>query len=83
MEAVQTININVPVADLSFFEKFIKKMGWSVSVSAHPAQKDTSDKVSMDEALRVMDSLAVRGDKPVPADERGIDALIEAKYAQK
>ena len=82
MNAVQTININVPVADLSFFEKFIKKMGWTIVVPSHPVPKSKSSKVSMDEALRMMDSLAVRGAKPVPADERGIDALIEAKYIQ-
>lgn len=34
------------------------------------------------DALDYVRTLKARGGKPVPADENGLDALVEQKYAQ-
>lgn len=38
---------------------------------------------SLKEAMAYVDTLSVKGKTPVPADENGIEALINEKYIQK
>ena len=38
--------------------------------------------VKMEDALSFVKSLSVTGGMPVPADERGIDSLLEEKYCK-
>ena len=38
---------------------------------------------SMEEALAFVDTLSLKGQRPVPKDETGIEALINEKYIQK
>ncbi len=45
-----------------------------------PRQKIT-DTSEFKEALAYVKSLKAKGGKPVPADENGLDALVEKKYA--
>ena len=36
----------------------------------------------MEEALKFVETLSVRGSQQVPADEGGVDALIDEKYSR-
>lgn len=38
--------------------------------------------VKMEDALSFVKSLSVTGGMPIPADERGIDSLLEEKYCK-
>lgn len=83
MDAIQSININLPSSDLGFLKELIQRMGWSANAlfKENKLEKQT-DKLSMADAERYVASLAVRGRKTVPANERGIDALIDMKYSE-
>ena len=45
-----------------------------------PKQKFT-ETAEFKEALAYVKTLKAKGGKPIPADENGIDALVEKKYA--
>ena len=38
------------------------------------------EKNDIEKVMSIMDSMMIKGGKPVPANEKGIDALIEQKY---
>lgn len=40
----------------------------------------TDKESDFDKAMAVMDSMMIKGGKQIPADENGINALIEQKY---
>ena len=46
---------------------------------ARPTHRTTTNN-KREAAMLFVQNLSVRGSKPVPADERGIDALINEKY---
>ena len=45
-----------------------------------PARKVTAGQKKREAAMLFVKNLSVKGSTPVPADERGLDALISEKY---
>lgn len=70
-------------------EKYAKKHNISVrelverflSRSKHSEENSTTEYMSFDKAMDFVKTLSAKGGKPVPADGRGIEALLEEKYA--
>lgn len=82
MSAIQTIQINVPSSDLGFINELIRRMGWTTNLSRTSKTNKvvSAKKISMQEAVNFVSTLSRKGKKNVPADERGIEALIDSKY---
>ena len=50
---------------------------------ARTSRESTVSQEKLDAAMFFVKNLSVKGGMPVPADERGIDALISEKYDKK
>jgi len=49
---------------------------------ARTSRRDASVQVKREAAMLFVKNLSVRGGMTVPADERGIDALVDEKYKE-
>ena len=59
--------------DVSLYVKRLRRV-------ARPAHRKTAAQSRRDAAMLFVKGLSVRGGQPVPADESGVDALIDEKY---
>lgn len=59
--------------DVSHYVKRLRRV-------ARPAHRKAAAQSRRDAAMLFVKGLSVRGGQPVPADESGVDALIEERY---
>lgn len=77
----------VPSSEEHLAEAFIRKMGWVLEDNAAPKKvlennaQLRSKQIGMDDALAYVKTLSTEGGRAVPDDEKGLDVLIEEKYA--
>ena len=85
---MEDLVLSIPTQDTAFVETLAQRMGWtmhrrtrSVRQAGIPATTVLRTAPNKREAAMLfVQNLSVRGGQPVPADERGIDALINEKY---
>lgn len=56
--------------------------GLKLLISQINKPKPSEKKEDLASAFAFIDTIPARGGRPIPGDERGIDALIEKKYAK-
>jgi hypothetical protein len=88
MATLQIQNPQIPIADALWAliqsqptkvqQAIAKKFKEEFSKADH--QKATSKKSDLSAAYAFIDTIPATGGKPVPADEKAINALIEEKY---
>lgn len=59
--------------DVSQYVKHLRRI-------TRPSHKKAATQNRRDAAMLFVKSLSVQGDQPIPADESGIDALVDEKY---
>lgn len=52
----------------------------TINANVTKRERSKTDKLGIDEAMEFVKTLSASGGSPVPADENGMDALIEEKY---
>lgn len=87
---MEDLVLTIPTQDAAFVKTLAQRMGWTMHRRTHsvrrasniiPTATDRPTAPSEHEsAMLFVQSLSVRGGLPVPADERGIEALINEKY---
>jgi len=87
---MEDLVLSIPTQDAAFVKTLAQRMGWTMHRHTHsvrrtsniiPTATDRPTAQSKHEAAMLfVQSLSVRGGQPVPADERGIEALINEKY---
>jgi len=78
---MEDLVLSIPTQDAAFIETLAKRMGWTMR--KHRTQnvhRVTATTKRRDAAMLFVQNLSVRGGQPVPADERGIEALVSEKY---
>ena len=55
-------------------------MGWTMRRRVQHVRRTVTTPGRREAAMLFVQNLSVRGGQPVPADDRGIDALINEKY---
>jgi hypothetical protein len=78
---MEDLVLTIPIKDAAFIETLASRMGWTMRkrltqnvrhVATTPNRRDA--------AMLFVQNLSVHSGQPVPANERGIDALINEKY---
>lgn len=78
---MEDLVLTVPLQDAAFIETLAQRMGWTMR--KRPTQnvrRVAANSNRREAAMLFVQNLSVRGGKSVPADERGIDALVSEKY---
>ncbi len=85
---MEDLVLSIPTQDGAFVETLARRMGWTMHRRTRFAGQAVTPAAAVchaapsrrEAAMLFVQNLSVRGDQPVPADERGIDALINEKY---
>ncbi len=80
--------ISIPAQDVAFIETLSRRMGWTMHRRTRSAGQAVTPTTTVrraapskrEAAMLFVQNLSVRGGQSVPADERGIDALVNEKY---
>ena len=77
---MEDLVLSIPTQDAAFVETLAQRMGWTMRRRAHHVRPVATAPNKREAAMLFVKNLSVSGGQPVPADERGIDALISEKY---
>ena len=85
---MEDLVLSIPTQDTAFVETLAQRMGWTMHRRTRSAGQAVTPETDVrrtepsrrEAAMLFVQNLSVRGGQPVPADERGIDALINEKY---
>ena len=77
---MEDLVLTIPTQDGAFIETLAQRMGWTMRRRVQHVRRIATTPGRREAAMLFVQNLSVRGGQPVPADERGIDALINEKY---
>ena len=78
---MEDLVLSIPTQDAAFIETLAQRMGWTMRKRRTPnVRRVAATTKRRDAAMLFVQNLSVRGGQPVPADERGIEALVSEKY---
>lgn len=77
---MEDLVLTIPTQDGAFIETLAQRMGWTMRRRTQRLRRAATTPNKREAAMLFVQNLSVRGGQPVPADERGIDALIDEKY---
>ena len=80
LELRTSIAANLDQMSVEMLESVSRYISRLCSRSRSTMPQTTTTQQRRDAAMQFVKSLSVSGGNPVPADERGIDALLEEKY---
>ena len=63
-------------------ETLAQRMGWTMRCRTQRVRHTATTSNKREVAMLFVQNLSVRGGQPVPADERGVGALIDEKYSK-
>ena len=63
-------------------ETLAQRMGWTMRCRTQRVRHTATTSNKREAAMLFVQNLSVRGGQPVPADERGVGALIDEKYSK-
>ena len=77
---MEDLVLTIPTQDGAFIETLAQRMGWTMRRRTQRVRRTATTPNRREAAMLFVQNLSVRGGQPVPADERGMDALINEKY---
>ena len=78
---MEDLVLSIPTQDAAFIETLAQRMGWTMRKRhTQNVRRVATTTKRRDAAMLFVQTLSVRGGQPVPADERGIEALVSEKY---
>ena len=79
---MEDLVLTIPVQDAALVETLAQRMGWTMRRRALHVRRTATTPGRREAAMLFVQNLSVRGGQHVPADERGIDALVNEKYGK-
>ena len=77
---MEDLVLTIPTQDGAFIETLAQRMGWTMRRRTQRIRCAATTPNKREAAMLFVQNLSVHGGQPVPADERGIEALIDEKY---
>ena len=78
---MEDLVLSIPTQDAAFIETLAQRMGWTMRKRrTQNVRRVAATTKRRDAAMLFVQNLSVRGGQPVPADERGIEALVSEQY---
>jgi hypothetical protein len=77
---MEDLVLTIPTQDGAFIETLAQRMGWTMRRRTQRVRHAANTQNRREAAMLFVQNLYVRGGQPIPADERGTDALIDEKY---
>lgn len=72
------VSYNIPSVDVTFFKELAARMKWESTET--PKKTSRSERFELERAMALMDTMMIKDDTLVPADEDCKGALARMKY---
>lgn len=77
---MEDLVLSIPSQDALLVESLAQRMGWTMRRRVHSVHRVATTNNKREAAMLFVQNLSVHGGQPVPAEERGIEALVNEKY---